>query len=270
VIPAPFRYLRADSAAHAVSLLAEHGDEAKLLAGGQSLLPVLKLRLAAPEVLIDISRIAELSYIRVDDEEVAIGAATRHRDVVESDELRREVPLLPHVARHVGDRQIRHRGTFGGSLVHADPAADLPCAVLALGATFVVEGPSGQRRVDASDFFRGYFETAVEPDEVLVEVRVPRVGGARWGYEKFVRRANDWAIVAVAAVDGRVALANMGPTPLRATATEEALAAGASAAEAAEAAAAGTEPIEDMHADRAYRRHLATVLTERALSRAAP
>jgi aerobic carbon-monoxide dehydrogenase medium subunit len=269
MIPAPFRYLRAESAAHAVSLLVEHGDDAKLLAGGQSLLPILKLRLAQPEALIDISRIAELSYIRVDDEEVAIGAGTRHRDLVESADLRREVPLLPYVARHVGDRQVRHRGTLGGSLVHADPAADLPCAVLALGATFVVQGPAGQRRIDAKEFFQGYFQTAVGEDEMLVEVRVPRTGGAGWGYEKFVRRSNDWAIVAVATVAGRVALANMGETPLRATDVEQALASGASPAEAAASAAEGTSPIEDMHADRDYRRHLARVLAERALTTAA-
>jgi aerobic carbon-monoxide dehydrogenase medium subunit len=269
VIPAPFRYLRADSAAHAVTLLGEHGDEAKLLAGGQSLLPILKVRLAQPEVLIDISRIAELSYIRVEDGEVAIGAGTRHRDVVESADLRREVPLLPTVAGYVGDRQIRHRGTIGGSLVHADPAADLPCAALALGATFVVQGPTGQRRIEAEEFFQGYFQTAVGEDEMLVEVRVPRTGGAGWGYEKFVRRANDWAIVAVATVDGRVAMANMGETPLRATAVEQALASGASPADAAASAAEGTSPIEDMHADRDYRRHLARVLTERALTTAA-
>jgi carbon-monoxide dehydrogenase medium subunit len=265
MIPAPFRYVRAESAAHAVELLGRHGDEAKLLAGGQSLLPILKLRLAEPDVLVDIGRLPELSYIRVEGDEVAIGAATRHRDVVESEELRREAPLLPYVAGFVGDRQIRHRGTFGGSLVHADPAADLPCAVLALGGTFVLQGPSGQRRVEAGDFFRGYFQTAVAEDEMLVEVRVPRVGGAGWGYEKFTRRSNDWAIVAVAAVDGRVALANMGETPLRATATEQALASGATPADAASSAAEGTAPIEDMHADREYRRHLATVLTERAL-----
>ena len=149
MIPAPFRYLRAESASHAVELLGAHGEDAKLLAGGQSLLPILKLRLARPGVLIDISRLAELSYIRVEDDVVAIGAATRHCDVVASDVLAREAPLLSHVAAYVGDRQIRHRGTFGGSLVHGDPAADLPAAVLALGATFVVQGPSGQRRIDA-------------------------------------------------------------------------------------------------------------------------
>ena len=268
MIPAPFRYLRAESAAHAVELLGAHGEDAKLLAGGQSLLPILKLRLARPEVLIDISRLSELSYIRVEDGVVAIGAGTRHCDVVASDVLAREVPLLPHVAAYVGDRQIRHRGTFGGSLVHGDPAADLPAAVLALGATFVVQGPSGQRRVDAGAFFHSYFDTAVGPDELLVEVRVPRVSGAGWAYEKFTRRANDWSIVAVAAVDGRVALANMGETPLRATATEQALASGASPGDAAQAAADGTFPVEDMHADRAFRAHLARVLTERALTTA--
>lgn len=269
MIPAAFTYVRADSTSHAVTLLGQHGDDAKLLAGGQSLLPILKLRLAQPGVLVDISRLAELSYVRIEGDEVAIGAATRHRDVVESEELRREVPLLPHVAAFVGDRQIRHRGTFGGSLVHADPAADLPCAVLALGATFVVQGPAGQRRIDAGEFFRSYFQTALADDELLVEVRVPRVAGVGWGYEKFTRRAADWAIVAVAAVDGRVALANMAETPVRATATEQALAAGAGPADAATSAADGTSPVEDMHADRDYRRHLATVLAERALISAA-
>ena len=270
MISAPFRYVRAESTGHALGVLTEHGDEAKLLAGGQSLLPILKLRLARPEVLLDISRLAELAHIRVEGDEVAIGAATRHCDVVDSEDLRREVPLLPHVAALVGDRQIRHRGTFGGSLVHGDPAADLPAAVLALGATFVVQGPSGSRRVHAPDFFTGYFQTAVRDDELLVEVRVPRAAGVAWAYEKFTRRANDWAIVAVAVVDGRVALANMGATPLRATATEQALASGTSLAEAAEQAADGTSPVEDMHADRDYRRHLARVLTGRALTRAHP
>lgn len=270
MITAPFRYVRAESAEDALAVLTEHGDEAKVLAGGQSLLPILKLRLARPEVLVDISRLPELSYIRVEGDEVAIGAATRHCDVVNSEDLRREVPLLPHVAALVGDRQIRHRGTFGGSLAHGDPAADLPAAVLALGATFVVQGPSGLRRVDAPDFFTSYFQTAVGVDELLVEVRVPRAAGVAWAYEKFTRRSNDWAIVAVAVVDGRVALANMGDTPLRATMTEQALTSGASPAEAAEQAAEGTSPVEDMHADRDYRRHLARVLTERALTTAHP
>lgn len=270
MITAPFRYVRAESAEDALAVLSEHGDEAELLAGGQSLLPILKLRLARPEVLVDIGRLPELSYVRVEGDEVAIGAATRHCDVVDSEDLRREVPLLPHVAALVGDRQIRHRGTFGGSLAHGDPAADLPAAVLALGATFVVQGPSGLRRVDAADFFTSYFQTAVGVDELLVEVRVPRAAGVAWAYEKFTRRSNDWAIVAVAAVDGRVALANMGETPLRATMTEQALASGASPAEAAEHAAEGTSPVEDLHADRDYRRHLARVLTGRALATTHP
>jgi carbon-monoxide dehydrogenase medium subunit len=269
VIPAPFRYVRAESPEHAVSLLGSEGDDVKLLAGGQSLLPILKLRLARPEVLVDISRLSELSYVRVEGDELAVGAATRYCDVIASPDLQRDAPLLPHVAAHVGDRQIRHRGTFGGSLVHGDPAADMPAAVLALGATFVVQGPGGRRTIDAADFFVSYFETAVGEDELLVEVRVPRVPGAGWAYEKFTRRANDWAIVAVAAVDGRVGLANMGETPLRASAVEQALAGGASFADAAEQAGEGTSPVEDMHADVEYRRHLARVLTERALTTSA-
>ena len=269
MIPAPFSYVRATSVDSALSLLQSSGEDAKLLAGGQSLLPILKLRLARPEVLIDISRIAELSYVRVEGDEVAIGAGTRHCDLVDNTDLQREVPLLPHVAALVGDRQIRHRGTFGGSLVHGDPAADLPAAVQALGATLVVQGPGGERRIDAGDFFQSYFQTAVGEDELLVEVRVPRLGGVGWAYEKFTRRANDWAIVGVAAVDGRVALVNMGETPLRASATEAALAGGASPKEAAAAAAEGTSPVEDMHADQDFRRHLARVLTERALTTAA-
>ena len=268
MITAPFQYVRATSVAHAVELLGEHGDDAKLLAGGQSLLPIMKLRLARPAVLVDISRLAELSFIRVEGDEIAIGAATRHCDIVDSADLRRETPLLPHVTALVGDRQIRHRGTFGGSLVHGDPAADLPAAVLALGGTFVIQGPAGQRRVEAAEFFVSYFQTAVREDEVLVEIRVPRTGPIGWAYEKFTRRANDWAIVAVAAVDGRVALANMGQTPLRATVTEQRLAAGASPSEAATSAADGTSPVQDMHADRDYRQHLARVLTKRALTTA--
>lgn len=270
MIPAPFRYARAESTAHALDLLSEHGTDAKLLAGGQSLLPVLKMRLAHPAVLIDLSRVAELSYVRVDGDHVAVGAATRHCDVVRSQALREQVPLLAHCASLVGDRQIRHRGTLGGSLVHADPAADLPTAVLCLAAVLIVEGPSGRREVAADDFFRGYFETDVREDEVLVEVRLPRTATAGWGYEKFVRRSNDWAIVAVAAAGGRVALANMGDRPLRASSTERALSDGASLADAARVAADDTAPVEDMHADRDFRRHLARVLTERALATATP
>lgn len=265
MIPAPFDYVRAESVEHALGLLAEHGDDAKVLAGGQSLLPVLKLRLARPEVLVDLGRLPDLAYVRVEGDEVAVGAMTRHQDVVRSEVLRAEVPLLPHVARLVGDPQVRRRGTLGGSLVHGDSAGDLPTAVLALGATLVVQGPAGRREVPATEFFLDHFETAVGEDELLVEVRLPRLPQAGWAYEKFVRRANDWAIVAVAAVDGRVALAGMGATPLRAAATEQALASGASAADAAAVAHEGTSPGDEPHAGPEYRRHLARVLTERAL-----
>jgi len=265
MIPAQFEYVAADSAEHAISLLVSHGDDAKLLAGGHSLLPMMKLRLAAPELLIDIGGLTELAGVATDGDELVIGATTRHADLAASELVRAEAPLLAYAAAQVGDPQIRHRGTIGGSLSHADPAADLPMALVALGGSVTLQGPGGTRTVPADDFFLGYFETVVQPDEVLVAVRVPRRPGVPWGYQKFVRRANDWAIVGVAAIDGRIALANMGPTPLRAIAAEQALAAGASVADAAEHAADETSPGEDMHADREYRRHLARVLTRRAL-----
>jgi carbon-monoxide dehydrogenase medium subunit len=265
MIPAQFEYVAAESAAHAISLLTEHGDDAKLLAGGHSLLPMMKLRLATPELLIDIGGLAELAGVSVDGDDLVIGATTRHADLAASELARAEAPLLAYAAAQVGDPQIRHRGTIGGSLSHADPAADLPMALVALGGSVMLQGPNGTRMVAADDFFEGYFETAMQPDELLVAVRVPRRPGVPWGYQKFVRRANDWAIVGVAAIDGRIALANMGATPVRATAAEDALAGGASPAAAAEHAAEGTSPGEDMHADREYRRHLARVLTRRAL-----
>jgi aerobic carbon-monoxide dehydrogenase medium subunit len=265
MIPAQFEYIAAGSAEHAISLLSEHGDDAKLLAGGHSLLPMMKLRLATPELLIDIGGLSDLASVSTDGDDLVIGATTRHADLAASELARAEAPLLAYAAAQVGDPQIRHRGTIGGSLSHADPAADLPMALVALGGSVALQGPNGTRMVAADDFFVGYFETAMQPDELLIAVRVPRRPGVPWGYQKFVRRANDWAIVGVAAVDGRIALANMGPTPLRATAAEQALAAGATAAEAAVYAAEGTSPGEDMHADREYRRHLAQVLTRRAL-----
>jgi aerobic carbon-monoxide dehydrogenase medium subunit len=269
MIPAAFDYVRADSVDHAVTLLAEHGDDAKLLAGGHSLLPMMKLRLAFPSVLVDIRTIADGSYVRVDDDTVAIGALTRHRDLVTSEVLRAEAPLISLVAAHVGDPQIRNRGTIGGSLAHSDPAADLPAAVLASDATLVAQGADGRREIAAGEFFTGFFETALTETEMLVEVRVPRTGATGAHYEKFTRRANDWAIVGVATVGGRVALANMGSTPLRASAVETALAEGASIAEAAELAAQDAAPVADMHADADYRNHLARVLTRRALTTAA-
>jgi carbon-monoxide dehydrogenase medium subunit len=272
MIPMPFEYVRAGSADEALSLLASHGDEAKLLAGGHSLIPLMKLRLAAPSVLVDVGRLAELSYIRDAGDHVAVGALTRHHDVEHSELLRSEVPILAHVAGLVGDPQVRHRGTIGGSLAHGDPASDLPAAVLALGGTLVVRGRDGEREIPSTEFFTGFLETALGPDELLTEIRVPKVAGAGWSYQKFNRRALDWAIVGVAAVRNGttgVALVNMGPTPLRATAVEQALAGGAGAAEAAEAAAEGTEPTADLNASPDYRRHLARVLVRRALEEAA-
>jgi len=265
VIPAPFEYIAATSAAHALDLLTEHGDDAKLLAGGHSLLPMMKLRLAQPAVLIDIGQVEELTGITADGDELVIGATTRHAELAASELIRAGAPLLAHAAAQVGDPQIRHRGTIGGSLAHADPAADLPMALVALGGSVELRGPGGSRVVGADDFFAGYFETALAEDELLAAVRVPSRPGVPWGYQKFVRRANDWAIVGAAAIDGRIALANMGPKPLRATAAEQALAGGASPAEAAELAAEGTSPGEDIHANRSYRQHLARVLTRRAL-----
>jgi aerobic carbon-monoxide dehydrogenase medium subunit len=270
MIPAPFEYHAATSAAEALSLLADHGDDAKLMAGGQSLLPLMKLRLAFPAVVVDVSRAAELAYVRDESDVVAIGALTRHCDVAADETLRREVPMLSHVAALVGDPQVRHRGTIGGSVAHADPSADLPTALAALGASFVLTGPGGSRTVAAEEFATGFLETVLAPDEMLTEVRVPKSDG-RFGYEKFTRRSIDWATVAVAAVrhrDGgiRVALANMGQTVLRASAVESALASGASTEDAAAHADEGTEPASDVTATADYRRHLAKVLTGRALA----
>ena len=268
MIPVGFSYARPDSLDGALALLAEHGEDASVLAGGHSLLPVMKLRLAAPEMIIDIGRLRELSHIDLDGDEVVIGAGTRHRAVESSDVLAAEAPLIAAVTRTVGDPQVRHRGTIGGSLAHADPASDLPAAVLATGGRLVLRSPRGERSVPISEFYTGMFSTVKEPDELITAIRVPRTGTAGWAYEKFVRRANDWAIVGVAVVDDRVGLVNMGATPLRATATEEALARGASIEEAAALAAEGTDPSEDLTATREYRRHLARVLTKRALTTA--
>jgi len=268
MIPVGFAYERPETLNGALALLAEHGEDAKVLAGGHSLLPVMKLRLAAPELLIDIGRLGELRYQRVEGDELAVGAGSRHRDLEMSDVVRAEAPLLAAVARTVGDPQVRHRGTIGGSLGHADPASDLPAAVLALGGDVVLRGPRGERRVPVSRLFTGVFSTVMEPDELLVEVRLPRTGPAGWAYEKFTRRANDWAIVGVAVVAGRVGLVNMGVTPLRAAATEAALARGASIEEAAALAAEGTDPPTDLAGTKEYRRHLARVLTRRALATA--
>jgi carbon-monoxide dehydrogenase medium subunit len=271
VIPAAFDYVRAGSADEAVALLVEHGDDAKLLAGGHSLLPLMKLRLATPSVLVDVGRVDELRYIEERGDEIAIGALTRHHDLETSDLLGAQVPLLRHTAHMVGDPQVRHRGTLGGTLAHGDPASDLPAAVLALGGTLVAVGPRGRREIAATDFFEGFLETALAPDEMLVEIRVPKVPTAGWGFQKFNRRAQDWAIVGVAAVlgdDPGVALVNMGSTPLRAGAVEAAVREGANPTDAAAHAPDGTEPPTDLNASPEYRRHLATVLVRRALEQA--
>jgi aerobic carbon-monoxide dehydrogenase medium subunit len=276
VIPSRFEYVAAGSAAEAVDLLRQHGDDAKLLAGGHSLLPLMRLRLAAPALLVDIGGLHDLSFVEggPDSGVMRIGALTRHHDLATSGLLNEQVPLLAAVAGQVGDPKVRHRGTIGGSVAHGDPASDLPAALLALRATLVARGPGGEREIAADDFFTGFLETALAADEVLTEIRVPAVPGVGWAFEKFNRRAQDWAIVGVAAVltnsDGGpgVGLVNMGAQPLRAAGTEDALRSGSSAADAAARADEGTEPPDDLNASPDYRRHLARVLTRRALQTA--
>ena len=272
MIPAPFDYVRAESAEEAISLVAQYGDEAKFIAGGHSLLPMMKLRLAQPSVLIDIGRLTDLSYIRDEGDHIAIGAMTRHMDVETSDILEQHVPLLAHAAGHVGDPQVRHRGTLGGTIAHADPASDLPATTLALGATYVAQGPNGTREIAATDFYKTFFESALEPDEILTEVRVPKMNGAGWNFQKFNRRAQDWAIVGVAAWrngdQAGVGLVNMASTPVLATSVAAAISSGASVADAAEQAAADADPQADLNASIEYRQHLARVLTRRALEAA--
>jgi carbon-monoxide dehydrogenase medium subunit len=272
MIPAAFDYVRASSAAEATSLIGQHGSDAKFIAGGHSLLPMMKLRLAQPAVLVDISRISDLSYIKDAGDHIAIGAMTRHMDVEKSPVLAQHVPLLAHAAGHVGDPQVRHRGTIGGSIAHADPASDLPATTLALGATYVVQGPSGTREIAASDFYKSFLESDLAEDEMLTEIRVPKMNGAGWSFQKFNRRAQDWAIVGVAAWRGAngsgVGLVNMGQTPILASSVSKALAGGASIADAAALAVADAQPSADNNATVEYRTHLAKVLVRRALEQA--
>ena len=271
MIPAAFDYVRAGSAEEVLAVLAEHGDDAKILAGGMSLLPLMKLRLATPGVLIDAGRVTDLAYVTNGGDHVAIGALTRHRELETSDLLAKECGILRAVAAEVGDNQVRHRGTLGGSTAHGDPASDLPAVLVALDATLVVRGPDGERTVPATDFFQGFLETALAPTELLVEIRVPKTGATGFSYQKFNRRAQDWAIVGAVAVRNgstRVALVNMGSTPLRARGVEEALAGGASVVDAAARAADGTEPPSDLNGGPEYREHLARVLVRRALEAA--
>lgn len=271
MIPAAFDYVRATSADEVVAALGELGDDAKILAGGMSLLPLMKLRLATPSVLIDVGRVQDLAYVTDSGDQVAIGALTRFRELETSDLLAKECGVLRAVAAEVGDNQVRHRGTIGGSTAHGDPASDLPAVLLALDATLVMRGPDRERTVPANEFFQGFLETALAPTELLVEIRVPKTGPSGFSYQKFNRRAQDWAIVGALAVRNgstRVALVNMGSTPLRARGVEEALAGGASAADAAARATEDTEPPSDLNGGPEYREHLARVLVRRALEAA--
>jgi carbon-monoxide dehydrogenase medium subunit len=280
MIPLAFDYEVAESVDHAIELLGQHGDEAKLLAGGHSLLPIMKLRLAAPALLVDLGHLEDLKYVRDEGDHIAIGAMTRHSDVETDPILQEHCGLLSYTASLVGDPQVRHRGTIGGSISHGDAASDLPSALLALEGTFVVKGSSGERTVAAGDFFQDYLQTDLAPDEVLTEIRVPKLGqNAGWSYKKFNRRAQDWAVVGVAAVveksngtisSARIGLTNMGSTPLRATAAEGALsgADASSVAEATSSADEGTSPASDIAASAEYRRHLARVLSRRAVEEA--
>jgi len=277
VIPAPFDSVIAEAPDHAIELLGKRED-AKLLAGGHSLIPAMKLRLARPALLVDVGRIADLSYVREEGDSIEIGALTRHKDVAASSVLQQHCPIVSSTAGQVGDPQVRHRGTIGGSLAHGDPASDLPTVVLALDGELVARGKGGDRTIAARDFFTGVFQTALAPDEMLVEVRVPKTGLSGWSYVKMHRRAQDWATVAVAAITersngsiakARVGLTNMGATSLRASAVEDAIAGGAPVDEAAALAADGTEPPSDHAASSDFRRHLVRVLTRRALEEAA-
>jgi len=267
--PATFTYQRAMSVDEAIDLVAQGGEDAKYLAGGHSLLPLMKLRLAVPETVVDIGRLRELSFISDGGDHIAIGALTTHSELSRSSLLAEQLPLLARAAGQVGDPQVRHCGTIGGSLAHADPAADLPAVVLALDATLVARGPSGSREILASEFFSGLFETALQPGELLTEIRIAKPAAAGWAFQKFTKRAIDWAIVGVVVQGGNVALVNMGSTPLRAAGVEAALAGGASPSAAAAHAAEGTSPADDLNATRAYREHLARVLVGRALEEAA-
>ena len=280
MIPAQFDYVRAGSVDEAVAALAEHGDDAKVMAGGQSLIPLLRLRLSYPEVVVDVGRVEEMRGIREDGDHIVIGAMTTHYDVLRDPLVREHAGLIAQATSTVADPAVRHRGTFGGALAHADPAGDLPAVALALEAEFVVAGTGGRRTVPASEFFVDYLQTALEPEEVLVEVRVPKHTGWGYRYEKFHRVAQSWAIVGVAAVvrrdngsiaEARVGLTNMGSTPIRATAVEQALTGAApdGVAAAAEHAAEGTSPASDLNGKADYRQHLARVLTRRAVSAAA-
>jgi carbon-monoxide dehydrogenase medium subunit len=272
MIPAPFEYRRVDTVDEAIQALSD-GPDAKLLAGGHSLLPLMKLRLARPSLLVDISRLQDLKYVKEDGDRVAIGALTRHHDVANSEVLQELCPIVSYAAGEIGDPQVRHVGTIGGSVAHADPASDMPSVLLALDAEMEVRGPGGVRNVGAGDFFKGLFEPDLATDEVLTEIRVPKTAGRGWSYLKFHRRAQDWALVGVAALAQNgagpsVALTNMADRPVRATGVEEELAGGADPASASQRAAEGTSPPSDAFASAEYRGELVKVLVRRAIEEA--
>jgi aerobic carbon-monoxide dehydrogenase medium subunit len=282
VIPSKFDYVKPSSVADAITALRDGGDDAKILAGGQSLIPVLRLRLAAPSVLIDLGGIPELRGIREDGDRIAIGAMTSYYDVIRDDLVKQHVTLLAQATETVADNQVRHRGTLGGSLAHADPAGDLGAVALALDAELVIAGADGTRTVPASEFFLDYFTTAIGETEILTEIRFPKYTG--WGshYEKFNRTAQAWSMVAIAAAirveggsiaEARVGLTNMGTTPIRARGVEQALVGQPATADAVRAAAEhvteGTAAPSDADAAADYREHLAKVLTGRAVLAAA-
>jgi len=283
MIPAAFEYVRPSSISEAVSALAEAGEDGKVLAGGQSLIPVLRLRMSYPSTVVDIGRVPELRGVSDDGDAIVIAAMTTHHEVLHHPLVGEHAPLIAQATETIADPQVRHRGTFGGALAHADPAGDLGAVALALECEFVATGPNGERRIPASDFFVDYLTTALSPGEVLTAIRVPKVG-AGWSshYEKFHRVAQAWSIVGVAALvrrdngsiaEARIGLTNMGSTPLRARAVESALSGVAADADgvgaAAEHAADGTTPPSDLSGRADYREHLARVLTKRAVLAAA-
>jgi carbon-monoxide dehydrogenase medium subunit len=280
VHPAAFDYEVAESVDHAIELLGQYGEDARPLAGGHSLIPLMRLRLAAPTALIDISFLDDLRYVREEGDHLAIGALTRHREIHFNELVNEHCGILSYTAGLLGDPSVQHRGTIGGVLAHGDPAGDMPSVMCALEGELVIQGPDGQRTVGALDFFKDYLFTDLEPQEVITEVRVPKLGSnTGWSYKKFSRRSQDWAVVGVAAVverdnggisSARIGLTSMGSTPLRASAAEQALS-GAGAdqiAEAANSADEGTSPASDDAASAEFRRHLARVWTRRAVEEA--
>ena len=277
MIAADFDYAVADSVDDAIRLLSEGGEDAKLLAGGHSLLPLMKLRFAAPSLLVDMRKLDELRGVQTGDDSFRIGAMTRHADL----QVRDDMGLIAHAAGKIADQQVRNRGTIGGSLANGDAAADLPGVLLAYGGTVTVRGPGGEREIAAEELFQGYLTTAIAPGEVMTEIRIPSMAGYGFGYEKFNRRAEDWAMVGVCALvkasggvceDVRIGLTHMSSTPLRARAAEDALRGQpldeTHIAAAAELAAEGTDPLGDLNATPEYKRHLARVLCGRALASA--